>query len=432
MILSFQEWKILVPIFEKDDDGDWKKDESGNFVIDEEDRDGYIVRKYRPRTGLFPRTESWTHKTSGDVHWRSISKDNILTVYGKNMKSRIADPSDESGKKVFSWLICESYDDKGNAIVYEYAEENEKSINNDLLNINERNRTHNANKIIKNIFYGNRQVLSIDHTKSSFRKSHLEISEADLSLSFADWMFQVVFVCGKGHYKEIPLDNNSEDQHQLVEAAASGGDIPSSRPDPFSVYRSSFEIRTLSRCDRVLMFHHFPELGTEPYLVRSTEFDYSDFDYSMPSSSFTVSDELRHKGSTRFGSFIQKIIQSGYLKDETKPIHDINGVKYLTYIKKSIPPLEFEYSKCEINHDIKELDALDDLPTGIDDKSYQFVDLNGVGAPGILSENLDTLFYKSNLGDGKFGPTEVIKTKPSIADLNSGRQLLMDLEGDGQ
>ena len=32
----------------------------------------------------------------GDVHWRSISKDNILTLYGKDSKSRIADPEDRT------------------------------------------------------------------------------------------------------------------------------------------------------------------------------------------------------------------------------------------------------------------------------------------------------------------------------------------------
>ena len=142
----------------------------------------------------------------------------------------------------------------------------------------------------------------------------------------------------------------------------------------------------------------------------------------------------KHKGSTRFASFIQNVVQSGYLKDETRPIHEVNGVKYVTYIKKSIPPLEFEYSKCVINHEIKDLDeiALENLPIGIDGTSYQFVDLDGEGVSGILTEQADTWFYKANLGDGKFGPMEVVSTKPSTADLNGGRQQLMDLAGDGQ
>ena len=48
------------------------------------------------------------------------------------------------------------------------------------------------------------------------------------------------------------------------------------RVDPFSTYRAGFEVRTYRLCQRVLMFHHFPdELGTPDYLVRSTDFTYS-------------------------------------------------------------------------------------------------------------------------------------------------------------
>ena len=63
-------------------------------------------------------------------------------------KSRIVDPSDDS--RIFSWLICESYDDKGNAIVYEYVAENSENV--DLSQINERNRLRTANRYLKRIF----------------------------------------------------------------------------------------------------------------------------------------------------------------------------------------------------------------------------------------------------------------------------------------
>ena len=49
------------------------------------------------------------------------------------------------------------------------------------------------------------------------------------------------------------------------------------RNDPFSTYRSGFEVRTYRLCQRVLMFHHFagePEVG-ENCLVRSTDLEYS-------------------------------------------------------------------------------------------------------------------------------------------------------------
>ncbi len=417
----------LVPVFVKDINGNWIHDQKGNLILDEEIRDGYKVRRYRSRIeGLFARIERWTREIDGDVHWRSISKDNILTVYGRNEESRIFDPADKS--HIFSWLICESYDDKGNAIVYKYVAENEKGI--DLSQANERNRLRTANLYLRRILYGNRKPLLLDITKPSFRKSHIE----QIDFLTADWMFELVFDYGEDYYSLLPFDKNKleTEQHRLVQATASDTGTWPVRPDPFSSYRAGFEVRTYRRCHRVLMFHHFPELGKEPYLVRSTEFDYGvGLDYSKP---VPIETELKHKGSTRFASFIQAITQSGYVRDETKPVLEQNGAKYLIYIKKSLPSLEFEYSKAIIQDKIEEIDAesLENLPYGIDGAVYQFVDLDGEGVSGILTEQVEAWFYKPNLGGGKFGPMEKVAIKPSLAALSGGQQQLLDLAGDGQ
>ena len=89
---------------------------------------GFRIRRYRPRIeGLFARIERWTKVDDpGDVHWRSISQDNILTLYGKDAESRIADPADPS--HIFSWLICETRDDTGNAILYRYKAEDGTNV----------------------------------------------------------------------------------------------------------------------------------------------------------------------------------------------------------------------------------------------------------------------------------------------------------------
>ena len=97
-------------------------------------------------TRLTPRTPSGDRST----------KDNITTWYGKTAESRIADPADAT--RIFSWLICESYDDKGNAIVYKYAEENSDGV--DFTQVHEKNRTpstRSANRYLKRIHYGNQQ-----------------------------------------------------------------------------------------------------------------------------------------------------------------------------------------------------------------------------------------------------------------------------------
>ena len=84
---------------------------------------GFTIHRYRPRVeGLFARIERWTENAKGDVHWRSITRENVTTIYGRTNDSRIFDPGEAPSphpRRIFEWLICESSDDKGNAIVYE-------------------------------------------------------------------------------------------------------------------------------------------------------------------------------------------------------------------------------------------------------------------------------------------------------------------------
>ena len=73
----------LVPVFKQDNTGNWIRDANGECVIEETERDGYRVRRYRPRIeGLFARIERWMNAATGEIHWRSISRDNITTIYG--------------------------------------------------------------------------------------------------------------------------------------------------------------------------------------------------------------------------------------------------------------------------------------------------------------------------------------------------------------
>ena len=184
----------------------------------------YIVRRYRPRTeGLFSRVERWTDTKSGMSHWRSISKDNITTVYGRSPDARIADPDDPT--RVFTWRIEESRDDKGNVIAYEYKPEDGAGV--DRAAPAEQHRLQPqagfANRHIKRIRYGNRTPYQA-----------------------GPWLFEVVF-----DYGEHDLDEPRSVEDQPWPA----------RADAFSSYRAGFEVRTYRRCRRVLMFHCFPELN---------------------------------------------------------------------------------------------------------------------------------------------------------------------------
>ena len=374
---------------------------------------GYTIHRYRPRIeGLFARIERWTSHGTGETHWRSISRDNITTLYGKSLESRIADPSDP--RRVFTWLICESFDDKGNAVVYRYAAENDTNV--DRSQVNERNRQRSANRYLKRVQYGNRVSRLI---------------QPDLTM--VDWLFEVVFDYDEDHYEVLAPDPEliEAEQHEFVRAAAAPAQPWAVRADSFSAHRAGFEVRTHRRCRRVLMFHQFDELGEDPCLVRSTEFDYADFDYSANN---TIEAELAHQGSTRFASFIRGVTQSGFIRDHSQAMIKRDGVQYFTYLKKSFPPVEFEYSKAAIQDHIHDADAesLENIPVGVDGRDYQWVDLDGEGITGILMEQAHGWFYKRSLGDGKFGTLEVVAAKPSLANLSGGQQQLLDLNGNGQ
>jgi RHS repeat-associated protein len=391
----------LVPVLKSD----------GDYFVDETTNPAFKIHRYRPRIeGLFARIERWTNRTSGDIHWRAISKENVTTLYGLDGNSRIADPADPL--RIFNWLICRSFDDKGNAIVYQYAAEDDSGV--DSTTPQERNRTRTANRYLKRIFYGNRKSRLIEPT-----------------LANADWMFEVVFDYDEAHCENLPLDASlpAEEQHRFVKAATSMGRSWSVRPDPFSSYRATFEVRTYRRCRRVLMFHHFPELGAEPCLIRSVDFDYADLDYTQPVS---IDEELSSRGSTRFASFIRAVTQSGYTRDTTKPVDENGGPRYVTYLRKSTPPLDLDYSKATIQDEVLPLDSasLENLPRGLDGTKYQWVDLDGEGVSGILTEQAGAWSYKPNLGDGHFGPMQTLPTIPAVASVGAGKQLL-DLDGDG-
>jgi len=367
----------------------------------------YNILRFRPRIeGLFARIERWSNESDPtDVIWRSISKDNITTWYGKTKESRIVDPKDKS--RIFSWLICESYDDKGNAIVYEYAKEDAVGVV--ATESNEANRTdgdgtdlRTANRYLKRIKYGNKTSRLIQP-----------------NLDTQEWFFEVVFDYDESIYNA--RDPNS-DGRVFAEVNTTEAANPSvslqwqKRQDPFSTYRAGFEIRTYRLCHRVLMVHHFDEeLGVENYLVRSTEFGYK-------------------QGPV--ASFITGVTQSGYL-------HQNDNI----YLKKSMPPVEFEYSKATIQQERKTIDPenRENLPQGLDGSLYQWADLDGEGAGGILSEQNGAWFYKRNLSPlpiedelgnveqkVKFSPTELINPLPSSSTLANGQHQIMDLAGDGE
>jgi RHS repeat-associated protein len=352
----------LVPRFKVDSNGITLRDKGEIPIIDESVQDGFLVRRYSPRIEQgFMRIERWTNISSPEeVHWRVTTPQNQTTVYGSGSNSRICDPaaSPDGPLRIFSWLAAESYDARGNAMTFTYKEES--SVKVPLTQANETNRQRTANRYIQHIRYGN--------TTPNRDLNSWSVSSA-FTLPDDTWKFSVVF-----DYGEYNVDFP-----QISDGAEGVGGAWSCRPDPFSDHHAGFEVRTYRLCQRILMFHHFPnELGVSDYLVAST-------------------DCLYNLNPT--GSYLLSAQHAGYTLDAGKT----------SYTKKVLPPTSFTYSLFPTDEELVGLtvqdvdrDSLENLPIGIDNAAYKWVDLDGQGLSGVLSEQGDDWYFKGNTSANNF------------------------------
>jgi RHS repeat-associated protein len=342
---------------------------------EDQTRDAYVdsvagenVQRYRPRVeGGFARIERRERISDGVVYWTATTPESMTSVYGRSEGARVFDA--KSPRRVFTWLLEETRDDKGNIVAYEYKAE-------DLVNVPrsacwEGNR-HNGNaaivnRYLKRIRYGNTTAF-------------------EAPTVVAPGLFEVVFDYG---------------DHEEVAPTVDDKAIPwPCRQDPFSTYRAGFEIRTYRLCRRVLIFHRMAELGATPCLVRATK--------------------LTHTETETLTRLIAAT-QIGYIRDPAT----------LSYTKKEFPSVELGYALPEIQTAVQFFDkaSLADVPGGVQG-AYQWVDLDGEGLPGVLTQQAGALFYKQNLGGGKLAPARRLMTKPAMTQLGGGQQLT-DLDGDG-
>jgi RHS repeat-associated protein len=348
-------------------------DPTGPLVLDVQVLSDRTVQRYRPRVeGLFARIERHTLAAGGAEHWEVTTKDNVTHIYGQTTSTQIVDPKDPS--RVFSWLLEESSDDRGNVVQYVYKAEDGAGV--DPTQTNERSRfvystspptfVATAQRYLQRVFYGNLTPGQISPTTA---------------------FFELVFDYGE-HSGPTPTPDE---------------DVPwPVRVDPFSSYRAGFEVRTYRSCQRVLMFHHLTP--TSALLVRSTDFTYE------PGPAFT---------------YLTGITQFGYLFDDT------TGA---LVEKAAMPTLALDYARPVVNDVLSALppESLDGLTGGVDGGHKQWVDLDGEGIPGVLIDDDRGWYYKSNAGGGQLTPPVTLPTLPSPSSLAGGMQQLMDLGGDGQ
>jgi RHS repeat-associated protein len=336
----------------------------------------YEVRGYRPRVEAgFARIERWQNTATGDVHWRTVSKDNVTSLYGQDQTSRIADPDDP--ERIFSWLLDFSFDDRGNAICYVYKPENDSNVPNVA---GQGNRVVTANRYLKRVLYGNDTPYASGEALPS------------------QWCFELVLDYG---------------EHDLEDPTPDAESTWPCRPDPFSTYRSGFEVRTCRTCRRLLMFHQMAELGETPVVVRSTDLGYRTSDTpgdpALPSLSMLTS-----------------VTQTGWVPASR------GG-----YQTEQLPALELGYIPLAVGQTLQTADpeSLENLAGAFDGTRERWVDVDGEGLQGVLTEDDGGWYYKHNVSawnpDGgparaRFEPLAVVADKPS-----GGSLTLTDLNGHG-
>jgi RHS repeat-associated protein len=344
----------------------------------------YSIMAYRPRIEQgFSRIERWTDTATAQTHWRILSATNSCSYFGLTTQSRLSDPQDPN--HVFEWLLCQTQDDKGNIALFNYKTEDRANI---PLSLSEKNRSGSCTQVyLSSVWYGNAKPFY----------------SGDPVPGEDQFLFRAVFDYGE-HDPSAPIPANIYLETRPWAC----------RKDPFSSFRSGFDIRTYRRCSRVLMFHCFPnrELPVNPCLVSSLVLQYDD-DLSLLGNGDQVSGF----------SFLVRATQNGHIWD---PVAN-------SYTTRSLPDLDFQYQQHEWNTMVLDLTAanLAGSPVGVDNNTYQWVDLFSEGISGILTEQSDAWYYKSNLGGGSFTPAMPLGPIPSFRGLAGGDLAIRDLEGDG-
>ncbi|KAK0707166.1 virulence plasmid 65kDa B protein-domain-containing protein [Apiosordaria backusii] len=339
----------------------------------------YTVQTFRPRTDdLSKRVERWTRQDDAeDIHWRVISRLNHCSIYGWSDASRIFN-SEGQTKRIFSWLLCRSYDIRGNAIQYHYKAEDGFGLP-QMNGSEERQRPCLTQKYLSRISYSN---LSPARDMKTW-----DIVLPDTSIN--DWAFDIV------------LDYHLGD-------SASASTPWEARKDSFSRFNAGFEVRTSRLCRRICMVHNFPNEspGGNGIVVSATEIAYNE---------------------SAKGSFITSLTRCGYSS------HPGSG----ELIVHREPPYKFDYSSAPPPEAVQPHVMPGVMQTNASLGGGRWLDLEGEGAPGYLATGEDGRWtFQRNMNAAcvpgvTFAAPLVLPTLPSEAQDSLRTSTFVDLDQNG-
>ena len=305
----------------------------------------YVWERFRPRVeGAFSRIERWTERSNGRVHWRTRDGNNVLRIYGRDdnqrdnpasestwRNSRVADP--DNPDRVFEWLLEEARDELGNIVQYTYKRETMEGVGRSFVERARHLPGHAcAYHYPKRITYGN----AVPDTEGA-------------------WAFEAVF--DYGEHNGDPGDPEADPVVDPTPPTPSEDVDWPVRSDPYSSFRAGFDMRCYRLCRRVLMFHHFD--GTT-YLVRSTDLRF---------------DEQAHLTK------LLGVTHWGWRKDGTDTT------------TKAMPEVRFSYLEAQVGQSLEQVEGLERGDQGFAADRWQWVDLDGEGLSGLLTEVSGAWYY---------------------------------------
>lgn len=304
-----------------------------------------LVARTAGRTQFRPRTEGpfariFRIRDSSQDYWEAHTTDGQVSVFGTPGRAG-DDPgvvADPADRsKVFSWRLTETRDSLGNRIVYEYERDTAQE------------GPHHWDQLYpKRIRY-------------------------------------------------VDFDDDAGEPTFLVSVRL----VYEERPDPFSVYRAGFEIRSRKRCTRIEVRTH----AGETRLQRSYHLEYLDQEDDP-------ADALPLNGT----SVLRRVRVVGHDGEKTE----------------QLPPLEFSYTPfLPQERSFAPLTGRELPPGSLARPEFELADLFGNGLPDVLQMD-ETVRYWRNRGGGEFDLPRPMTEAPAGVRLADPDVQLLDADGDGR
>ncbi|MBN1595252.1 VCBS repeat-containing protein [candidate division FCPU426 bacterium] len=310
-------------------------------------RDGTVTR-YRPRTeGMFARIAHIKNPEQDLDYWEVTGKDGMFSRYGtmhpigQDKQAVIVDPA--NFRRIYAWKLSRTQDTYGNHIVFSYQRDGMSGGG-------------GLHRPWDQIYL--RDIRYVDHGDPAN----------------PDYVIKIAF-----EYEE--------------------------RPDPFSEFRSGFEVRTALRCKRIKVY----AMLDRPFLTRIYTLEY-----------FDETSGNKDKLPPNRVSLLAAIYVQGLREDDGQ------------ISTQSLPPLTFSYGNFRPEkRKFQPVTGKGLPPCSLAHPNYELVDLFGNGLPDIIEINHQARYWR-NLGRGRFDLPRNMDTAPAGLSLADPGVQLIDADGDGR